>query len=103
MVFRLDKTISHHFPDLFEKIGMIEECREKPHYELVEIIMAGIALFLLKQGSRNAFNNEREEAEFSKNYHKFFKVRLPHLDTVDEVMKKLDESHLETCVLHDCS
>jgi hypothetical protein len=86
----------HHFPDLLEQIGVIEDCRQEPQYEIVEIIMAGIALFVLKKGSRNAFNNEREEAEFRQNYQKLFKVRLPHLDTVDEVMRQLEEHQLET-------
>lgn len=57
--------------------------------------MACIALFLCKKGSRNAFNNEREEKKFKKNYERIFKVQLPHMDTVDRVMRKLDEEQLE--------
>jgi len=95
IVFRLYKTIVHHFPDLFEKIREIEDCRQKKEYELVELIMAAIAMFLFKKGSRNAFNNERNEAKFKKNFQKIFKVRLPHMDTVNIVMKQLDEGQLE--------
>jgi hypothetical protein len=94
-VFRLYKTIVHHFPDLFEKIREIEDYRPKRKYELVELIVACIAMFLFKKGSRNAFNNEHNEEKFKKNFRKIFKVRLPHMDTVNNVMKQLDEGQLE--------
>jgi len=63
---------------------------------MTEIIMAGLALFLFKKGSRNAFNNLRDEREFKQNYRRLFKQRLPHLDTVDAVMRTLPESMLES-------
>ena len=89
------KTIQHYFPDLLEKIKEIPDYRKKKEYELVELIMAAIVMFIFKKGSRNAFNNEREEEEFKRNYQKIFKVRLPHMDTVDNLLRILDESHLE--------
>lgn len=95
IVFRLYKTIVHHFPDLFEKIREIEDYRPKRNYELVELIVACIAMFLFKKGSRNAFNNERNEGKFKKNFRKIFKIHLPHMDTVDRVMRQLDERQLE--------
>jgi hypothetical protein len=57
--------------------------------------MAAIMMSVLKKGSRNAFNNERESDEFSENYEKIFGVRLPSADTVDKVMRKTDETCLE--------
>ncbi len=73
----------------------IDDCRGKSDYELAEIITAAIAMFLFKEGSRNAFNNDREEGEFKANYEKLFKLKLPHMDTVDAVMRKLDEEELK--------
>jgi len=52
-------------------------------------------MFLFRKGSRNGLNNEREELQFVKNYERLFKVRLPHMDTVEEVMKVLEERHIE--------
>lgn len=52
-------------------------------------------MFVFKKGSRNGFNNERESAEFAENYEKIFAVRFPSMDTVDEIMRKTDESFLE--------
>ncbi len=97
LMFRLKKSIDHHFPDLYEKIEAIPECRKKqPDYSLLELIMAGVAMFLFKKGSRNAMNNERDEPQFRKNYERLFKTRLPHMDTVEDVMEVLDEKHIET-------
>jgi len=57
--------------------------------------MASIMMFVFKKGSRNAFNNERETDEFVKNYERIFGVRFPSADTVDEVMRKMNEKYLE--------
>jgi hypothetical protein len=96
LVFRLHKTIDHHFPDLYAKIEAIPECRKRPDYSLLELIMAGIAMFLFKKGSRNAMNNEREEPTFRQNYERLFKARLPHMDTVEDVMRVLNTQYLDT-------
>ena len=96
LMFRLSQTIDHHFPDLYEKIAAIPECRKQPDYSLVELIMAGVAMFLLKKGSRNAMNNERDESKFRQNYARLFKARLPHMDTVEDVLRVLEAHHLET-------
>jgi len=96
LMFRLKKAIDHHFPDVYEKIEAIPECRKRQDYSLLELIMAGVAMFLFKQGSRNAMNNERDEPQFRKNYERLFKTRLPHMDTVEDVMEALDADHIET-------
>ena len=95
MVCELFKTINHFFPDLFEQLRQIEDCRHRSDYTLSEILMAGIALFIFQQGSRNAFNNLRQEAKFEKHYRRLFKLRLPHLDTVHRVLCRLADEPLE--------
>ena len=95
LVHLISKTIHHFFPNLFDRIREIEDCRKKSEYELVELITACIAMFLFKEGSRNAFNNDRDEENFKENYENMFHMRLPHMDTVDNVMRQLDESELE--------
>jgi hypothetical protein len=57
--------------------------------------MAAIMMFVFKKGSRNAFNNERGSDEFVRNYERIFGVRFPSMDTVDEVMRKMNEKYLE--------
>jgi len=57
--------------------------------------MAGIALFLLKEGSRNAMNNDRKETQFVQNYKKMFGLSLPHMDDVEDFFRLLPENELE--------
>jgi len=95
LIFRLYKCIMHHFPDLFERLEEVPECRKKPHYKMVEILMAGVVLFVFKKGSRNAMNAEYKEPKFRRNYERLFKVSLPHMDTVEDVLRVLKEEHLE--------
>jgi len=95
MVCELFKTINHFFPDLFDQLRQIEDCRGRSDYTLSEILMAAIALFIFQQGSRNAFNNLRQEAKFKKHYRRLFKLRLPHLDTVHRVLCRLTDEPLE--------
>jgi len=95
MVCELFKTIHHFFPELFEQLRQIEDCRRRSDYALSEILMAAIALFIFQQGSRNAFNNLRQEAKFAKHYRRLFKLRLPHLDTVHRVLCRLSDEPLE--------
>ncbi len=52
-------------------------------------------MFIFKEGSRNAFNNDRNEGCFQVNYQKIFNQRLPHMDTVDDVLRLLKEEELE--------
>jgi hypothetical protein len=95
MVCELFKTINHFFPDLFDQLRQIEDCRCRSDYALSEILMAALALFIFQQGSRNAFNNLRQEAKFEKHYRRLFKLRLPHLDTVHRVLCRLRDEPLE--------
>ena len=58
-------------------------------------------LFVFKEGSRNAFDNERKEDRFRKNYKRAFKLRLPSMDAVEDLYRLLEESELESlkCLL----
>ena len=69
-------------------------------YEMSEIILAAVMMFLFKEGSRNQINEDREEDQFRANYKALFGLKLPHLDTVSDVMNKLEPEHLELCRHH---
>lgn len=89
----ISQAISNHFPELFNDLREIIDSRKNPYYNISEIITACIALFLFKEGSRNAFNNDRAEGKFKKKFEKVFKIKLPHMDTVDKVYRKLEEEN----------
>jgi hypothetical protein len=52
-------------------------------------------MFLLRETSRNAINIDRKEACFKENYYKIFEQRLPHLDTMDDYLRLLEEAEFE--------
>jgi hypothetical protein len=60
-----------------------------------EIVMGGISMFLFKEGTRNAYNNDRAEPCFRENYKKIFNMGLPHMDTVNDVFRLMDVDHIE--------
>jgi len=96
LMLQMIKTIQQFFPDLPERIqASVPDPRATSVYSMVEIIMAGVAMFLFKEGSRNAMNQSREEGYFKNNYRALFNCELPHLDTVDEVLRVLDETALK--------
>ena len=96
LIYQMHQTIHHHFPKLFDWMREIDDCRKKKStYELVTLLTACLAMYIFKSGSRNAFNELRDDAQFEDNYEKLFKLPLPHLDTVDRVMRLLPEQQIE--------
>jgi len=89
------KTIRHYFPDLFERMELLEDHRQRRAYTIAELVTGCIALFLFKEASRNAINNDRKEEQFRKNYERIFKLSLPHMDTVDDFLRLLSADELE--------
>jgi hypothetical protein len=88
------RNIHHYFPDLISECSKIKDFRTKPQYKIEEIIFSAIAIFIFKAGSRNSFENFNQ-GEFAKNFFKAFKIKVPHMDTIDLVMRKIDETELE--------
>jgi len=95
LVLKLVANISDSFPALFQKLAEIPDFRILPQYSLTELLFAGIALHLFKVGSRNAFNNLREKRNFISNFCKAFKMKIPHLDTVDLAMRAVSNEEIE--------
>ncbi len=76
-------------------MDQFEDVRKRKSYSVSELVMGGIALFLFKENTRNGFNYERKEQKFRENYIKMFKLRIPHMDTVDAFLKILSCDELE--------
>lgn len=101
LLLRIARTIDHFFPDWKETLNSIPDYRgNRATYEMAEIILASVFMFLFKEGSRNQMNEDREVGQFEANYKTLFGLKLPHLDTVSDVMNKLEEEHLESCRRH---
>ncbi|MBR9683618.1 hypothetical protein GOV03_03690 [Candidatus Woesearchaeota archaeon] len=91
----IPKTIKHFFPRFKQELQKIEDHRKKSGYEISELLFGAINLFLFKKGSRNSFNNDRSDHDFMSNYEKLFGMRLPHMDTVNDMLEKLKPEELE--------
>lgn len=95
MILSLWRTLKHFFPDLFAELEeQITDPRTRKQYRLKEIILAALVMFLFKEGSRHAFNLDRQGAKFRRNYKKLFGA-WPHMDTVEAVFRKLSPDELE--------
>ncbi len=62
---------------------------------MTAILIGGLAIFLLKEGSRKALDDDRKTEKFLANFEKLFKVRLPHSDTINGVLCILSSHELE--------
>jgi hypothetical protein len=94
------KVIKNHFPNLTERLNLLPDPRKRKDYQTAELIIGGIALFLFKEGSRNAFNNDRKEKNFHDNYYKIFRTQLPHMDAVEDLFRTLPPDALEQLKAH---
>ena len=96
ITLQLGKVINAQFPTLYKRAQKLLDPRKHCEYALAELIFGGIAMFIFKFGSRNQFDNYRKEGVFKKNYHRIFKMRLPSSDAIEDLMRLLEPSELET-------
>jgi hypothetical protein len=89
------KVIRHYFPRLFEQMNNLADARKRRDYAVSELVTGCMAMFLFKETSRNALNLDRREDNFKENYYRVFKLRLPHMDTVEAFLRLLKEEGLE--------
>jgi hypothetical protein len=62
---------------------------------MTEILLGGLFMFICKQDSRNAMNDDRGKPIFAANFDRLFGKRLAHMDTVDDVLVALSNDELE--------
>jgi hypothetical protein len=60
-----------------------------------EVVAGALFMFLFKETSRNAYNNDRREDNLRETVHKYFGIHLPQADASDEVLCQLDPKCLE--------
>ena len=96
LVHEMVVTIRQHFPELFDWMRQLDDCREKKsEYELAAHLTACLAMFLFKSGSRNQNNQYRENKQFRRNYKRLFGFDMPHGDSVNNVIELLDSEQIE--------
>lgn len=69
-------------------------------YSMAEIVTGTLFMYIFKETSRNAYNNDRRDANFRKNIFKYFGINLPHADASDDVLRILPPGELEILKAH---
>ena len=92
---RINKVIQTHFPELFSSFNDLTDRRKREEYSMTEIIAGALFMYIFKEASRNAYNNDSRDEQFQKNFFKYFRIRLPHADTIDDVLRILSPEELE--------
>jgi len=87
-------VLKRHYPDFELLLGQIPDHRKRSTYQVAEILMAGLMLFVFKRGSRNNADMG-VRGSFEKNYRNLFGMRLPVMDSVDVFLRGLDPCELE--------
>lgn len=100
IIFRISRVIATRFPDMQKKFNSLTDSRQRSEYSLAEILTGGLFMFIFKETSRNAYNNDRNEEHFRKNFQKYFKLKLPHADAIDDVLRELSPDQLEILKSH---
>jgi len=100
IIARIRRVILTQFPELFSGFNSLTDSRKRAQYSMTEILMGGLFMFIFKETSRNAYNNDRSEVCFRKNFYRHFKINLPHADAVDDVLRDLSPEQLETLKAH---
>ncbi|MCF6333289.1 MAG: hypothetical protein L3J11_08390 [Draconibacterium sp.] len=95
VAYQTGKIIHSSFPGLADKIMQPGDLRKRKDYLLAELVMGGVMLFVFKEGSRNAFDNDRKESVFRKDYQRAFKLRLPSTDAMEDLFRLLEGPQLE--------
>jgi len=88
-------ALKRHFPKFLELLSSLPDYRKSPDYKTEEVLMAVIAMFLFKRGSRNGMDNLARKGRFAANYKRVFGCRLPDMDTCDKLLRKLPQECLE--------
>lgn len=95
LVSLLAVVIRKRFPELLNQIAALPDYRKRPFYEVKELVISGLMMFLFKQKSRNQADNTSKNLDFQDNIKKIFGIKLASLDTVNEYLKFLPADNLE--------
>ena len=64
-------------------------------YRIAEAILSVVVMFLFKEGSRNGYNQSRQEHRFSKNVRNLLGIRLVHGDAFEDILRMIDTDELQ--------
>lgn len=95
-------VLKHFFPDLPAWLNEVTDPRKSGHavYSMKVLLLLGVLMFLSHSGSRNHFNDRvRAAIEMAKTMSRILGCQLdavPHLDTLEKVLRSVDPATMET-------
>lgn len=95
---RMLKIIKHYFPHIGTAIKSgVSDVRDQrgKKYSMEEAVLSVVLMFLLKEGSRNSYNQDRAETNFTRNIRRLLKIRLLHGDTFNDILACISEDDLQ--------
>ncbi len=95
LVSELAVVISHHFPDFYQQISDLPDYRKRPQYEVKELIVSGLLMFLFRLGTRNEADAKARNLNYQDNIFRIFGIRVADMDTVDRYLRFLDPAKLQ--------
>ena len=87
--------MKRHMPELEQLLGKLPDVRTRARYDVRELAMAVIVMFLNFRGSRNNADNTARRSNYRRNIERIFGMQLPDMDTADRLMKLLEPQELE--------
>ncbi len=94
LIINIVITTRRTWPHFEALLNAIPDHRKRSTYEVGEILMAGLTMFIFKRKSRN--NTDKTiRGNFEKNYLTLWGLRLPIMETVDNFLKELSPDDLE--------
>ena len=88
-------VIRHHFPDFYRQISELPDYRKRPQYEVKELIVSGLLMFLFRLGTRNEADAKAKNLDYQDNIFRVFGIRVADMDTVDRYLRFLDPAKLQ--------
>lgn len=101
MARELAVTLRHFFPEWAAWLGEIKDPRNPDYavFSLKLLLLLGVLMFLTHSGSRNHFNDQvRDAMELARNLARLLGEEVdavPHLDTLEKVMRRLNPEAFE--------
>lgn len=95
LISQLGVVLNRHFPDLYREISEFPDYRKRPQYEVLELIVSGLLMFLFKQGSRNQADSTAKNLDYQDNIKNIFGVKVADGDTVNLYLRWLEPAELE--------
>ena len=95
LISRLAVVIHRHFPEFYQQLTSFPDYRKRRYYEVKELIISGLLMFLFGQRSRNSADAKAKLVVYQKNINKLFKIRVADMDTVDRYLRFLEPERLE--------